>query len=215
MAANGSPSSGKVISPSKLAHVVLRTPNFKAMTAFYKAFLGARASFENDDMAFLSYDAEHHRIAIIAQPGCGPRVPDAAGLHHIAFTFDTLADLVTAYQQRRAREILPLWCVNHGPTTSIYYQDPDGNHLETQVDNFDDMAAGNAFVSGPQFAENPIGVDFDPDELASRLRAGEPEAELKKRPDIGPRTAADMPARFTAPPPPDIRESYEPVGVST
>lgn len=115
MLANGSPNSGKVISPSKLAHVVLRTPNFKAMTAFYKAFLGAHASFENDDMAFLSYDSEHHRIALIAQPGCGPRVRDAAGLHHIAFTFDTLADLVTAYQQRRAREILPLWCVNHGP----------------------------------------------------------------------------------------------------
>lgn len=96
----------------------------------------------------------------------------------------------------------------------MYYQDPDGNQLETQVDNFDDMVAANAFIAGPQFAENPIGVDFDPDELAGRLRAGEPEARLKKRPDIGPRTAADFPARFIMPPPPDARESYEPVEVS-
>ena len=32
-----------------------------------------------------------------------------------------------------------------------------------------------------------VGVDFDPDALLARFTAGEPEAELKKRPDIGPR----------------------------
>lgn len=203
--------SGKVLSPSKLAHIVLRTPNFKAMVAFYKAFLGAHAVHENDNMAFLSYDAEHHRVAIFALPGCGPRVRSAAGLEHVAFTFDTLSDLVTAYRQRRARGILPLWSVNHGPTTSIYYQDPDGNLLETQVDNFDDMVVADAFMASSQFAENPIGVDFDPEDLARRLGAGEPEAQIKKRPDIGPRTTSGIPASYMAPPKPELRESYEPV----
>ena len=37
------------------------------------------------------------------------------------------------------------------------------------------------------YAENPFGVDFDPEELIERLEAGEDEKEIKKRPEIGPR----------------------------
>lgn len=43
-------------------------------------------------------------------------------VQHVAFTFDTLDGLLLAYRQRKARGILPMWCVNHGPTTSLYYQ---------------------------------------------------------------------------------------------
>lgn len=70
-------------------------------------------------MAFLTYDEEHHRIAIRAVPGCGDMVRASAGLDHIAFTFDSLNDLAAAYLQRKARGILPVWSVNHGPTTSM------------------------------------------------------------------------------------------------
>lgn len=34
-----------------------------------------------------------------------------AGLVHIAFTFDSLKDLCTAYKQRKALGIEPGWCV--------------------------------------------------------------------------------------------------------
>jgi catechol-2,3-dioxygenase len=179
--------SGKVVSPIKLAHVVFQTPNFKAMVAFYKTFLGAHASHEDERLAFLSYDEEHHRVAFINTPGLGPREASAAGVNHVAFTFASLGDLSQAYQQRRARGIEPVWCVNHGPTTSMYYRDPDGNSLETQVDNFDTVEDEVAYMTGPGFAENPIGVDFDPEELVRRLESGEDEAAIKKRPDVGPR----------------------------
>jgi hypothetical protein len=33
------------------------------------------------------------------------------------------------------------------------------------------------------FASNPIGVQFDPEELAEQFRAGVPEARLLARPD--------------------------------
>ncbi len=59
----------KVTPPKKLAHVVLRTPRYKEMVEFYKTFLGAEATYENDFLAFLTYDEEHHRIAIAAIPG--------------------------------------------------------------------------------------------------------------------------------------------------
>jgi hypothetical protein len=49
------------------------------------------------------------------------------------------------------------------------------------------------------FAKNPIGVDFDPEELYQRLQT-EGEAKLveeaKHRPDIGPRGIDDIPQDF-------------------
>lgn len=178
---------GKVLSPSSLAHVVLRTANFQAMIDFWTLFLGATVTHKNDSLAFLRYDDEHHRIAIIAVPGTLPRAGTTAGLHHVAFSFDKLAGLLQSYRQRKAHGILPTWCVNHGPTTSIYYQDPDGNLIETQVDNFDSSEDANTFMSSALFAENPIGTDFDPEELDRNMQNGVDESLLKRRVEIGPR----------------------------
>lgn len=183
----------KVISPSRLAHVVLRTNNMKALVAFYTTFLGARISHENDTLAFLTYDEEHHRIAIVQIPPLAPKNPMTCGLEHISFTFDSLADLMTAYHQRKAHDILPIWCVNHGPTTSMYYRDPDGNTIETQVENFETADEANAFMTSKEFAENPFGVDFEPEDFARRVEAGENDAVLKKRVEIGPRGVETVP----------------------
>ncbi|OAL34494.1 hypothetical protein AYO20_06337 [Fonsecaea nubica] len=175
--------------PTKFAHVVLRTnaDNFQKMVQFYKDFLGASAAFENDFLSFLSYDDEHHRIAIAGIPGTAPRNPKACGLEHTAFSFDTLEDLLEAYRQRKELGILPIWSVNHGPTTSIYYADPDGNQIETQVDNFETSAEATQFMMSKYFEENPIGTDFDPEEMIEKLRNGVSPEELKKRVEIGPR----------------------------
>lgn len=182
--------SSKVISPSKLAHVVLRTSaeNFKRMSNFYKTFLGGEATYENEFLSFITYDEEHHRVAIAGVPGTGPKSLKTSGLEHIAFTFDTLDDLAKAYTQRKEHGIIPIWSVNHGPTTSIYYADPDGNQIETQVDNFDNLEDANAFMASSEFAENPIGVDFDPEDLVKRLQSGEDVCTIRKRPNIGPRS---------------------------
>jgi catechol 2,3-dioxygenase-like lactoylglutathione lyase family enzyme len=182
----------KVLSPSSLAHVVLRTADLKKMTDFYITFLGGSLTHGNDILSFITYDAEHHRIALIGIPDTAPKAPTTCGLEHIAFAFPTLADLLLSYRQRKAQGIVPVWCVNHGPTTSIYYKDPDGNMLETQVDNFDTVEAANTFMTGPYFTENPIGTDFDPEELITALRNGEPETRLKKRREIGPRAMPDL-----------------------
>ena len=184
----------KVLSPKKLAHVVLRTKpmNIRPMIEFYKNFLGARIEFESDRAAFLGYDEEHHRIGIIAFDNLALPTHLAPGLEHIAFTFDNLQDLVTTYEQRKAYGIRPTICTNHGPTTSMYYMDPDGNRLEAQVDNFDSNEEATAFVKSASFRENPVGVDFDPEDLAHRVRSGEDEASIKKRADIGPREMPTM-----------------------
>ena len=40
-------------------------------------------------------------------------------IQHVAFTYDSIHDLLKSYHQRKALGFKPLWCVNHGPTMSI------------------------------------------------------------------------------------------------
>lgn len=69
----------------------------------------------------------------------------------------------------------------------MYYIDPDGNRIETQVDNFETADEANEFMASEAFAVNPIGTDFDPEELVRRLESGESHAEIKKRKEVGAR----------------------------
>jgi catechol-2,3-dioxygenase len=191
MAKDVGQASEQVLSPAAFVHVVLKTNNFRLLVDFYKKFLGAHSAYENDFAAFLSYDEEHHRVAIVKVPGDTPKTHSPCGLEHMAFAFKTLDDLFKAYQQRKRLGITPVWCVNHGPTTSMYYKDPDGNKIETQVDNFDSADEANDFMMSKEFAENPIGTDFDPEDHIARLWRGEDHASIKKRVEIGPRGIPD------------------------
>src|ERR1700742_4383156 len=101
---------GTTVKPPKyLAHVVLQTNQLNTMVEFYKKFLNAHSSYENSYASFLTYDEEHHRIAIVEIPGVGKRIPKAAGLQHMAFAYETLEDLAASYLQRKANGIEPLW----------------------------------------------------------------------------------------------------------
>ncbi|KAH9207944.1 hypothetical protein DL95DRAFT_415219 [Leptodontidium sp. 2 PMI_412] len=154
--------------PAHLVHVVLRTNKFKTMVQYYKDFLGAHSSYENERLAFLQYDYEHHRIAIINLPDDAP-VPAAGS----------------------ALGFLPTKCLNHGPTTSMYYTDPDGNRIEVQVDNYKTAEEASAFMAGPEFARNPIGANFDPEEFCRRVESGEDHESIKKRVEVGARNIGD------------------------
>lgn len=182
-----------IVKPSTLCHMVLRTKpeNYEKMVKWYVEFLGGWTTHAAKTITFIGYDEEHHRIGIVPRADAVPRPTDdrpIVGLGHIAFGYKTLAELATCYEQKKAAGIHPVWTVNHGLTTSMYYRDPDGNEVETQVDNFDRMEDTMAFMEGPEFEENPMGVDFDPDEFVRRVRSGEDERSIKKRPNIGPRS---------------------------
>jgi catechol 2,3-dioxygenase-like lactoylglutathione lyase family enzyme len=181
------------IAPAKLAHVVLRTGRYEKMINWYKTVLEAQAMYANDFVTFLTYDNEHHRIAISKAPALLPKLRTQSGVDHIAFTYATLGDLLATYERIRALDISPYWCINHGGTTSMYYKDPDDNHVELQIDNFSTHEEMNAFLDGPQFSENPIGEDFDPHELVARFNAGESQNDLVKLSQIGPRGPETIP----------------------
>ena len=92
-------------------------------------------------------------------------------MEHFAFTYASLDDLFAQYERMKAKGVSPYWTINHGMTLSAYYRDPDGNQVETQVDAMT-MSEADAFMCGPLFATNPIGIDVNFDELVSRYRAG-------------------------------------------
>ncbi|KAF3060783.1 Biphenyl-2,3-diol 1,2-dioxygenase 2 [Trichoderma lentiforme] len=190
---NGTKETPLITSPSRLAHVVLRTGNLKEMSPFYKTFLGGKAQVESDQVAFITYDDEHHRIALVSRPDLQQLPPKSCGLDHIAFGFDDIEGLLKAYSRRKEHGVTPVWCVHHGLTISMYYRDPDGNVLETFIDAFDDLEKQDAYMTSKDFVENPIGVDFDPEDMLRRVQSGESKESIHRRPNIGPRDLSTVP----------------------
>lgn len=163
--------------PKALAHVVYRTRRFAEMLNWYSTVFGARVQHQNPAMAFLAFDEEHHRFAFldlsaIDPEGSEPEKKGWVGVDHLAWTQASLDDLFVHYAHCKANDIQPYWCVHHGVTISMYYADPDGNQMEFQVDAFDTAEECNAYISGPPFEVNPVGVEFDPEEWLAAVRDG-------------------------------------------
>ncbi len=172
--------------PKALAHVVYRTRRFDDMLNWYETVFGARVQHRNPAMAFLTFDDEHHRFAlldlsVIDSDGAEPETPGWVGIDHLAWTYASLDDLFDTYVRCKAAGITPYWCVHHGLTVSMYYADPDGNQMEFQVDAFDSTDECNDYISGPPFEANPVGVEFDPEEWLAAVENGASLDDFRER----------------------------------
>lgn len=174
--------------PKSMAHWVIKTARRDELIAWYQVVFGAEIVHADNLIAFLSWDEESHRLALVNLPPIFRFAFPLAkirrklyGLDHIAHSFDSLEALLHTYARVKKLGITPVWCINHGPTTSIYYEDPDGNRHEFQVDNFPTAEETKHYFSSAAFARNPIGVNFDPDYLLERLNQGVPVSELLKQ----------------------------------
>lgn len=176
--------------PSKFAHVVYQTRRYDEMIAWYRQVFHAEVVHQDPALAFLTYDDEHHRFAFanlkLLKPG-GDGGRGDVGVNHVAYTFASAGDLLATYKRLKAVGIMPYWPIHHGIALSMYYQDPDGNRMEFQVDH-GTVEDGVAYMKSELFGSNPIGVEYDPDELLARYEAGASEAELMAIPD-GPPSA--------------------------
>lgn len=158
--------------PAALSHFVLRTSRFDEVVAWWSTLLGCQVVHESDFLAFLTYDHEHHRLAVLRQADLGDDGRAHAGLEHVAFTYASLDDLVATYERLRDVGITPVLPINHGMTLSLYYADPDGTQAELQIDLATPEEAA-AFMASEVFADNPLGVVFDPEEMLRQHRGGE------------------------------------------
>ena len=168
------------IAPSKFSHFVLKTSEFSEMVRWYLTVLSAKVVQANERLCFMTYDQEHHRVAIVNVPDLAKRDASICGVDHVSYTYSTLAELLATYRRLRAEGIVPRWSINHGVTTSLYYEDPDGNRVELQFENFPTDEKLNAYFQSDEFARNTLGDEFDPEEMIRLYEAGAPIEELTR-----------------------------------
>ena len=175
------------IAPAKMAHVVLRTNRYDELIAWWTTVLELEPMHANPFITFLTFDDEHHRIAIArGGPDLAAKATNSVGVDHFAFAYSSARDLLATYERLAAEGIRPSTSIHHGLTLSFYYLDPDRNEVELQVDAFKTTAEIDAFIAGGAFTRNPIGVLFDGDALVKRWREGASEAELLRPLEGGP-----------------------------
>lgn len=172
----------ELVSPDRFAHFVVRSSNYEAMRNWYQTLLNAKVVFDNGKLCFMSYDDEHHRLAIFNVPGLQAPGKQSWGVMHLAYSYKTMRDLLSTYLRLKNAGIQPFRPINHGPTVSLYYHDPDGTAIELQVDAFATKEEAARYFYSEEFQQNPIGVPFDPDELVRAYESGVPESELMRRP---------------------------------
>ena len=169
--------------PTQLVHVVYRIRRFEEMLSWYATVFGARVQYRNPALAFLTFDDEHHRFAFADLGVIRPDEDDKddrgmIGVDHVAWEYESLADLLENYAELKANGIVPYWAVHHGMSASLYYADPDGNQMEFTVDAFATKAEGSAYFHGGQLDTNPVGVEYDLDAWLARLRGGASAKEM-------------------------------------
>ena len=191
---SGAPAGRKAVCPA-LHHFGLKTSNLDAMVDWYGKVLGMKPNHRTQatkaaqgdsrwKIAWVSNDEANHRISIMALPRMADDEQRSRhkGVHHIAFEYATLDDLLATFARLKLLAIEPVSAADHGATTSFYYEDPDHNSIELMVDNFGDGEQSSDFMRrSPAFADNPMGADVDPDQIYAARAAGMSVAEIHER----------------------------------
>ena len=111
--------------PQKISHIVMHSPDHKAMTAFFIDVLGFRLSdWLGDFMSFLRCNEWHHRIAFLPGPPC---------LNHIAYDMLTVDDMMRGIARLRKKGTDIKWGPGRhtaGNNTFSYFTTPNGFAVE-------------------------------------------------------------------------------------
>jgi len=186
-------------------HALLKTARMQEMIDWYAAVVGTEAVFQAPGIAFLSNDAANHRISIVGNPQFrdNPDFRKFAGMHHLAFEYAAVDDLLDTWQRLHDEYgYEPHVAVHHGMTLSFYYVDPDGNSVELQADVFGDWKKSKAFMrESAEFKADPVGKFVDPANMIAARAAGVKEQEMLRRayageyaPAVPPDFRVDLPA---------------------
>lgn len=184
----------------RLHHLGLTTANAAAMIEWYRQVLGMTIIHATPSataghrglppvkITWLSNDEANHRLALVelTELDADPNRSSHPRIQHFAFEYQRLDELLGTYVRLKGLGILPVLCTDAGLQTAFYYEDPDGNSVEINVDNF-----GNPWTSGEyvhhssEFARNPLGVFVDPDKFVAAFEEGGSSWDLHTRARAG------------------------------
>ena len=167
--------------PVRLSEIVLRTARFAALNDWYQAVLGIDPYLLNERFSFRRLHTDYpytQVLAIFNRPDLGDNEGKTAGLDHIQLRHASLGAMFDRYERLKAIGIVPDRSMNHGPGTSFYYRDPDGNAVELSGPNFDTEEEYLAYFDSEAYRKNISGIAVDPDAFVARYRSGVPQPEL-------------------------------------
>jgi catechol 2,3-dioxygenase len=163
----------------KLQHCGLTTGNLDEMLEWYGKVLGmtvnkrvpALPGSPFQSVAFASNDEVNHRLSFFETPGLATDAEKDrhSRVQHMAFTYETLDDLLGTYIRLKNLGIPLLWAADQFIQTAIYYEDPDGNIIELNVNNF-----SNDWTVTEQLKNLPsrLHVNVDPEKMITARKAG-------------------------------------------
>jgi catechol-2,3-dioxygenase len=179
-----SPRRARPITRPKFHHTTFATLKLAEMVDWYEKVAGLEPVHYSEGGAWLTNDEANHRIALLALPELVEPQDKGhtTGLHHTAFEYADFGQWLDNYERLAAEGIVPFMSLDHGMTMSLYYQDPEGNGVEIQVDAFGSWSASKEWMwASQEFAENPIGEFFDPEQVAAARREGLDFTEIHRR----------------------------------
>jgi catechol 2,3-dioxygenase-like lactoylglutathione lyase family enzyme len=107
--------------PARISHIVLHSPDHKALARFFVDVLGFRISdWLGDFMCFLRCNEWHHRIAILPGPPC---------LNHVAWDMASLDAMMRGVARLRGLDVDVRWGPGRhkaGNNTFSYFVTPNG-----------------------------------------------------------------------------------------
>jgi catechol 2,3-dioxygenase-like lactoylglutathione lyase family enzyme len=176
----------------KLHHYGLATANLDAMIDWYRKVLGMTVNHRSkiparaqhgppfSGFAFVSNDEMDHRIVFFEMPGVAvdPDKRRRTGMQHVAFEYSTLDDLLGTFVRLKSLGISPLWAADHGVGMSIYYEDPERNVVEINVNNFGTPWTATEFL---RTANPGMPAQIDPEKLVEARKAGASPWALHER----------------------------------
>ena len=181
----------------KISETILKTGRLDEMKSWYTTVLGLAPFFEHAPppgtkpldlggqtrasdlrMCFFRLSTDYpytQTIGIFEEPGTAlDAIKGAPGLHHMQLMTSGLDELCDKYEELRGHGMRPHRSADHGPMTSFYYRDPDGNNVEITAQNFPTLEAMVAFMKSDEFKANPSGRELDPDAYVAEHRESSP-----------------------------------------
>ncbi len=173
--------------PLQISEIILRTNRYDELTQWYRSLFGdMEPTIQADTKGEFKSIPYIERLCFLRIHVAWPfsqilgifEVTDAtaakgmhSGMDHMQFRDGSLENLFLRYEWLLSRGVTPTHCYDHGPGTSFYYKDPDGNVVELSASNFDNAADHQAFFHSEAFRQNVEGHEVEPQAYIIQRRA--------------------------------------------